>query len=358
MSKIDKYNYCLDEGFTYNFRDKKHNFQNHVKYMLNRSLSMFKYHNLPETLPANELEMMLQTSGYAVVTDVNGNLYCFNGGLGGEPDVYGKPTEIVISNPALNFNKTLKLNEDCIMVKNDDCLIGLLPMYQRYCGLLTETDLTMNLAIINKRIQNYISANDDGTVESARRFLQKVEDGELGVIAENRLFDSLKVNNSTMNSGISMTELFEFMQYIKASLYNEIGLSANYNMKRERLTKSEVESNTGNLYPLVDNMLENRQKSVEKINEKYGTEITVEFNSSWDYRIFNGSSIHNTDEEIEGDIIENETETIETESKVYNMDEPDEPRENREDEREDKQEDNEKDEPDEPDEPDVKEDEN
>ena len=234
------------------------------------------------------------------------------------------------------------------MVKNDDCLIGLLPMYQRYCGLLTETDLTMNLAIINKRIQNYISANDDGTVESARRFLQKVEDGELGVIAENRLFDSLKVNNSTMNSGVSMTELFEFMQYIKASLYNEIGLSANYNMKRERLTKSEVESNTGNLYPLVDNMLENRQKSVEKINEKYGTEITVEFNSSWDYRIFNGSSIHNTDEEIEVDLLEDE-------SKVYNMDEPDEPRENREDEREDKQEDNEKDEPDEPD---VKEDEN
>src|SRR5699024_3616728 len=99
---------------------------------------------------------------------------------------------------------------------------------------------------------------------------------------------------------------------------------------------------------LVDNMLENRQKSVEKINEKYGTEITVEFNSSWDYRIFNGSSIHNTDEEIEGNLLEDEsTENVQSddESKVYNMDEPDEPRENREDEREDKQEDNEKDEP-------------
>ena len=68
MSKIDKYNYCLDEGFTYNFRDKEQNFRNYVKYMLNRSLSMFKYHNLPETLPANEIEMMLQTSGYAVVS--------------------------------------------------------------------------------------------------------------------------------------------------------------------------------------------------------------------------------------------------------------------------------------------------
>src|SRR5699024_4715632 len=68
-------------------------------------------------------------------------------------------------------------------------------------------------------------------------------------------------------------------------LYNEIGLNANYNMKRERLNTSEVEMNSEALYPLVDNMLYNRRLAVEEINEKFGTNISVEFNSSWDYRL-------------------------------------------------------------------------
>ena len=56
-------------------------------------------------------------------------------------------------------------------------------------------------------------------------------------------------------------------------------------MKRERLNTSEVEMNSEALYPLVDNMLYNRRLAVEEINEKFGTNISVEFNSSWDYRL-------------------------------------------------------------------------
>ena len=155
----------------------------------------------------------------------------------------------------------------------------------------------MILANINKRIQTLISASDDNTVDSAKIFLKNIEDGKLGVIAEEKLFKSLSVNNSSVNSSISMTDLFEFHQYIKASLYNEIGLSANFNMKRERLTSAEVETNTDNLYPLVDDMLECRRLALEKINELFNLDIQVEFNSSWDYRILQGESIDTLDGE-------------------------------------------------------------
>ena len=121
--------------------------------------------------------------------------------------------------------------------------------------------------------------------------MKNVFDGDLGVIAESQLFDSLKVNNSSANSQVSMKDLFEFQQYTKASLFNEIGLSANYNMKRERLTANEVEANTDNLYPLVDDMLKCRRLALEKINEMFGLNIEVQFNSSWDYRLFNGEPI-------------------------------------------------------------------
>jgi hypothetical protein len=300
MGNIDKYNMGLEYITKYDFKNKEKNLNDYITYMLNRSVTMFKYHNLPDTMPQREIELLLQCNGWGCVCEIDGNLYCLNGGLGGVPNAYNMPTEIIINNPYLNYNKTLTIDTDCVIMPNDSMYIGLLPMYNRYCTMLVENDITMILATVNKRVQNLLSANDDNTVESAKNFLKKVFDGELGVIAESKLFDSLKVNASSVNSTVSMTELFEFEQYVKASLYNEIGLSANYNMKRERLTSAEVETNTDNLYPLVDDMIDQRRKAVEKINEMFGTNIEIEFNSSWDNRPFNGASIHNVEEEVNG----------------------------------------------------------
>lgn len=298
MGKIDKYNMGLEYITKYDFKNKEKNLNDYITYMLNRSVTMFKYHNLPDTMPQREIELLLQCNGWGCVCEINGNLYCLNGGLGGVPNAYNMPTEIIINNPYLNYNQTLTIDTDCVIIPNDSMYVGLLPMYNRYCTMLVENDITMILATVNKRVQNLLSANDDNTVESAKNFLKKVFDGELGVIAESKLFDSLKVNASSVNSTVSMTELFEFEQYVKASLYNEIGLSANYNMKRERLTSAEVETNTDNLYPLVDDMINQRRKAVEKINEMFGANIEIEFNSSWDNRPFNGASIHNVEDEV------------------------------------------------------------
>ena len=292
MARIDKYNYGLGYTFNYNYKDKSRNVDNLIKYMLNRSNIMFQYHNLPDSIPSREIELLLQTNGFGVFIEVEGKYYIVNGGLGGEPDVYNMPTEAVISIPALKLNKTYKINEDCIVIPNDSMYLGLLPMYAKYCTLMNENEMTMLLATVNKRIQHLLSANDDNTIESAKNFLKKVFDGEIGVIGESKLFESLKVNTTSATSQVSMKDLFEYEQYLKASMYNEIGLSANFNMKRERLSSSEVEANTDNLYPLVDDMLNSRRKGLEKVNEMFGLDIQVEFNSSWDYRLFNGEPVH------------------------------------------------------------------
>ena len=299
MAKIDKYFLGESNSVTgYNHLDKKTNVNNHIKYMLNRSVNMFKYHNLPDTIPAKELELLLQCHGHAVICKINDNLYAVKAGLGGESDVYGNPTQAIVTVPYLNYNATLSIDTDCIVMNNDIMQIGLLPMYQKYCTLMNENEITMLLVTVNKRIQNFISANDDSTVQSARKFLQNVFDGKMGVIAEQRLFDSLKIAHTGSQTGMSLTELFEFEQYLKASLFNEIGLSANYNMKRERLTKSEVECNTDNLYPLPDEMLSSRREAIDKINNMFGTNIMVEFSSSWDYRVLGGVGICNVEDEI------------------------------------------------------------
>lgn len=305
----------LDNNLIYNHLDKRKNVTDMVTYMFNRSNIMFKYHNLPDSIPETELEKLLQTNGYVIVGKINGDLYALNGGLGGETDVYNRPTIATISVPFFNFNDTWEIDKDCVVIKNDSNAIGLIPMFVKYCTLMNENEITMMLATVNKRIQNLLSANDDNTIESAKQFLKDVFEGKMGIIAESKLFDSLKVNNSSTTAQVNLKDLFEFEQYLKASMYNEIGLSANFNMKRERLTSAEIETNSDNLYPLVDDMLNNRRLAIEKINEMFETDITVEFNSSWDYRVFEGASIHNTD--VETDV---ETTDSDVDNNVDNVD--------------------------------------
>lgn len=274
--------------------------------MINRSMMIFKYDGLPETIPKNQLERMLQVNGYCFIMEHDGNLYGFNGGLGGEQDAYNQPTEIVISNPALSINKTVKL-EDGVLIKNDDMMTGLIPIYSKYCTMLNENEITMILANVNKRVNNIISVTDDNTGESARLYLKKLLEGEIGYIMENRLYDSLKSNNTT-DGRDSLQDLFEFHQYIKASMYNEIGLNANFNMKRSRLVSDEVELNLDSLYPLIDNMLEKRKDAMEQIKEKFNIEITVDYNSSWEYRL---KPSDDTDDDTAGDTVDDTlTETI------------------------------------------------
>ena len=282
----------------YNFQDKKTNLHLKNMYMLTRTLSMFDYEGLPDTIPEQELEKLLQVNGYAFITVVNDDLYAFVGSLGGEYDVYGQPTEITVSNPHLKLTKTYNILNEGVLMVNDDLQMGLVELYNYYNTMLVENDITLFLENINNRMQTLISASDNGTIESAEQYLQDIIDGDLGIIGENAMFDSLKVNNNLKQSN-NVTSLIEFHQYIKASLYNEVGLNANFNMKRERLTAGEVEMNNDNLYPLVDNMLHVRQEGVKELNDRFGLDVTVELGSVW-------NKINMLDENVPRETIESE----------------------------------------------------
>lgn len=265
---------------SYDYQDKNKALTNFALGMYNKTLTMFDYSNLPETIPFKEVEKILQQRGYAIITEVKGELYAFYGGLSGF-DAYYQPTHAIVANPYLNFNATLEIGKDCILIRNDDMRVGLHYLFQRYGYQIVENELTMVVNNFNSRMKTIITATDDNTAESAKEYLQDVIDGKTGVVMGSKLFDGIKMDSPNHNTSSNVTDLIELEQYMKATLFNEIGLDANYNMKRERLTDGEVNQNDDALYPLVDNMLDNRKEGWEAVNELYGTNVSVEFSSIW-----------------------------------------------------------------------------
>ena len=267
----------------YDYKAKTRNINQLNKYMLAKTLSMFEYQGLPETIPQRELERLLQTNGYAFITKApDGNLYAFAGSLGGtERDPYGQPTQITIANVALNFNKTLDLNKDGVLLRNDDLRIGVMPVFEKCNTLLVENDVNMVMWGFNSRIQKLITAPDDKSKESADLYMKKIIDGDLSIIGDNAMFDGVKMQAPAASSGAGVQQMIEYQQYIKSEMFNEVGLSSNFNMKRERLISSEVDQAEDSLFPLVYNMMENRISGIAEMNETFGLNITVDFGSVW-----------------------------------------------------------------------------
>ena len=283
--------------------------------MLIKCNQMFVYKNLPDGITKRVLERFLLENGYCIFTKENDKFYVFTGGLGGELNEYYEYTKCIVSNPYLKLNKEYTINDDCVLIRNDSKMKGLIPLLEKYGVLCGDCELSINMLTNNLRTQFFISANDDKTRQNADLFIKKLVDGELSVIGENQFLDGVKVHNVSSQANC-IQQFIELNQYLKASAFNEIGLDANFNMKRERLTVNEVELNTSILIPLADNMLEERRNAIELINKKYGLNIEVDLSSVWKMQkeeVDKATETQDTDTDTETDAdidADTDTETV------------------------------------------------
>lgn len=299
--------------------------RNYLRYMFARTQAMFEYTNLPESIPRRELELQLQAFGHVGFIHRDGNLYALRGNFAGKPNPYYIPEDYLIANPSLNFSKEYKIGEDIVVVKNDSMYTGLMPLFLRYSTQLVENDLSMMIAIINTRIINYLIANDDEAMESAKEFIKGIINGDFGVIGGSEIFEAIRsLPSSTLQN--SITELIEAQQYLKAGWFNELGLRENYNMKREAINSEEANMTHDALFPLIDDMLNCRKEGVEAVNEMFGTDISVDFASVWKV---NDVTLDNVEEDNTGGQTDEEvieiSDDADTEPEDTEPEEPDEP---------------------------------
>ena len=266
-------------------KDKNALIDFHFGMALTKTLKIFEYEGLPDSIPFRELEKILQLNGFAYWLKKDGDLYVFWGGLGGRPDEYYRPTNFIVANPYLQFFKTVKVNEEGVLMWNDFSHMGLNLMIRRYAELMAECDITLRFGLVNARLVSILYATNDNVKETAEEFLKDVEDGaKLGVVMGDAWLDDngdFRVNEYRKANTQDLKAIMELQQYIKASFFNDIGLQANYNMKRESINDSEAGMNEESLKPFIDDMLESRQEAIKRINEQFGTNISVKLSSSW-----------------------------------------------------------------------------
>ena len=297
-NNLNQYLYFVNQiapGCTsWDFRDKQKSIDFKITEMLIRLQSLTEYENLPDTIQKKDLELLLMTSGFGAGFEHEGEPYILFGALGGVRDQNYEPTQAIVSNPYLNLSKTLTIGKDCVIIRNDSLRMGVLPILSKYATLMTENELSIWIASTMTRLFSIIVADDDKKLAAANKFISGIEDGKLtAILAETSKQDKML---GTQSNGIgietqpygnagstnAIQNLIELQQYLKASQYNDLGLNANYNMKRESLNSTESQLNDDALMPFIDDMIANREEGLDQFNKMFGTNIKVKKSSAWE----------------------------------------------------------------------------
>lgn len=278
--------------------------------LLLRSNQIFMYDNIPDSWDISLFEYTLQKNGELLIIKSDSDDLYFTDKFTyiGKKDFYDQFTKVNINNPndsVVNGDHNIS---DLVIIKNNSLSISTSEFLSDYIELMIETVITLKTHLINTRNIFTLIATDNKSRENCLNFMKKLESGDLNILMNNAFLDNVKLLNNNVNSDL-IYRLIEVLQYLKASCLHELGINANYDLKRTVTTKSDIDINLDYLIPLVDNMLTARKNAVEKVNKMYGTDIKVYLHSTWlNEKLKSEELIHNINpDDLESEKTENET---------------------------------------------------
>lgn len=255
-------------------------------------MAMFRYEGLPDNVRPEDLERMLLENGELIFTKWRDEFYIFQFTGTGKQNYLGEWDSYQVNNPYINCNQVFT-DKDAVRVRNTDNSVSLSGMLDMYSELLSESYITLNMSDVNARLSFLISAGDNATKTSAELFLKQVYEGKQGIIGSQPLLDSLSVNPLADHKDFQ--SVIQLNKFYYSDFFQKIGLTNLYNNIHDRISATETQFTATSIYPFVDNMKKNREAAVEKINKLFGLNVSVEFTSSWDYRIMNGENLSGKD---------------------------------------------------------------
>ena len=261
-------------------------------YLCATAMSMFRYEGLPDNVRPVDLERMLLENGELIFTKWNDEFYIFQFTGTGKQNYLGEWNSYQVNNPYINCNHVFT-DRDAVRVRNTDNSVSLSGMLDMYSEVLSESYITLNMSDVNARLSFLISAGDNATKTSAELFLKQVYEGKQGIIGSQPLLDSLSVNPLADHKDFQ--SVIQLNKFYYSDFFQKIGLTNLYNNVHDRISATETQFTATSIYPFVDNMKKNREAAVEKINKLFGLNVSVEFTSSWDYRIMNGENLSGKD---------------------------------------------------------------
>lgn len=256
-------------------------FRHFVNVLINRVVA----DNLPEEIDQKFLLYHVLLYGRVLFFKKNGKYHVMWFSGKGERNEYYIQKEFLIVNPwaeetAGDYDeKNAGIIYSDINAYIENCDVGLYDFVHDYSEIINSIDSSIRALAKNSKVIAFLTGSTTSFVNSAKQTIKQLVNSEdcIGVLEES-LVDSIRVNPISEKMDYKFSELIKARQYYISDFYQKIGVSANMNMKAERLTDNESQ--------LIDSVsdidfrhiIDNLNFSVGFINEKFGLNISFRLN--------------------------------------------------------------------------------
>lgn len=243
--------------------------------LLELSISMFEWRNLPNTIDSRYIELMLFEKGSVVYFDDEaiGNL-CLDCISQGQFDVYGYPKKRRAYSSYNQYSRELNEN-DSVIIWNNFLRTNSQLVVKMYAKRLYNLDRIIDVNVNSQKTPVAILTTPQQRL--TMKNLYKEYDGNAPFIFGDKNLDLNGIKAISTGAPYVADNIYN----LKTQIWNEaltyLGISNVNTVKKERLISDEVQRNLGGTIASRYSRLQSRQDAVKKINEMFGTNIEVEY---------------------------------------------------------------------------------
>ena len=244
--------------------------------LLEYATRLFSYENLPDSIPAHEIDMIAYMCGYCPIVQIAEGgkstwIAAYSSGMFGETD-YLDMFKYVNFNTPLHFGERT-IDKSAIIVPNNSLKTPLMFKIDHYAAQLAHVDISLIAELVNDREIDVMEAINSAAAEAANETYNRRYNGVPSAIV-NKGFSQFKHNFVAARSQAQASKLWDLRNNVLSGFLEEIGIKKAAD-KKERQIVPEVSADDKMLNLNISDMLECRQTAFDKFNARTGENVRV-----------------------------------------------------------------------------------
>lgn len=251
--------------------------------LFERLMRLFIWENTGSLEP-KEIEERLYLQGHCGIANYDGELTAFFGSFFGPTKYYDEFTGYNVHCPV--YSNTYTIGNDIVVINNNSIKNPSIEHVDHYAYLLAHAEVTMLMQFVEARDSGGVPiAENEKAKQSLMNYQKSKYNGKINVVSD---LAGIGVNylGADRKTQISIAELWEVRKNLIRSFYSDIGVRASFD-KKSNAVIDEVTADTSMLLYNVSDMLEERKKGAEAVNNMFGTSWTVRLSDEIDYNTEN-----------------------------------------------------------------------
>ena len=248
--------------------------------LLSLASGIFEYSGFDDTIDTWQLEKFMILQGFVGVGDAYKNEiaqghYVLNGSMSGATPYSDRFTTLVYANPVFD-SKSYTINENVCMFYNTRNISKLGDEISVYALQLAQIAISLNLCIVNKRVDGVFNVFSDKQKDAVKDFYEKIFQGSPIAMTGNDMINQI-TNIELTRKDNNISEIIQAQNNIYRMFFRMLGIDFSKD-KSQAILSDESESDNSALRGFIYPMLLSRRECVENYNKMFGKNVSVKLN--------------------------------------------------------------------------------